>query len=97
MVEMAKERMNGRAAIASAENGKSGGRPRKSESKLPSANEVYEFAAENGLDEAFAREWYEMTVVERGGNDRTGNPIANWKGACRRYVKKRIQNMEEQE
>lgn len=46
---------------------------------------VYDFAAAEGLDTADARDWFEMTVVERDGNDRNGKPIVNWKGACKRF------------
>lgn len=47
--------------------------------------EVYEFAEEWHLDDIDCREWWEMTVRDRGGCDREGNPILNWKGAVKRY------------
>lgn len=47
--------------------------------------EVYEFAEEWHLDDIDCREWWEMTVRDRGGCDRDGNPILNWKGAVKRY------------
>ena len=52
---------------------------------LPSKEQIYDFAAEQGLDETVAREWYEMTITDRGGLDRNGDPIVNWKGACKRF------------
>lgn len=63
--------------------------PRSSAAKhsveMPSIEQLYDFAAAEGLDEADARDWFEMTVVERDGNDRNGKPIVNWKGACKRF------------
>lgn len=47
--------------------------------------EVYEFAKERHLDDIDCREWWEMTVRDRGGCDRDGNPILNWKGAVKSY------------
>lgn len=46
---------------------------------------VYNFAEEWCLDEIDCREWWEMTVRDRDGCDRDGNPILNWKGALKRY------------
>lgn len=67
-------------------NGQKGGRPRKS---LPTKDEIYAFAAEAGLDDVFAREWYELSIKERKGRDRDGNPIANWQAALTGYVTSR--------
>ena len=63
--------------------------------RLPSWQEVLEFVNERGLDYTDAREWYEMTVVDRKGNDKDGNRIANLKaslvGFCKvKYAKRRI-------
>lgn len=62
--------------------------------RLPSWQEVLEFVNERGLDYTDAREWYEMTVVDRKGNDKDGNRIANLKaslvGFCKvKYAKRR--------
>lgn len=56
---------------------------------LPTPANVYDFAVEEGLDECDARDWFDMTIVERGGLDRNGNPIENWKGAIKRFCKNR--------
>lgn len=75
--------------------GKLGGRPPKrpepqaAGNDAPTPQQVYDFAEAEGLDEADARDWYEMTVVDRGGFDRNGNPIKNWKGALKRFCKNR--------
>ena len=53
--------------------------------KNMTVEQVYDFARENGLDEADARDWYEMTIVDRGGKTRNGDTIVNWKGACKRF------------
>ena len=52
---------------------------------MPTTEQLYDFARAENLDEADAREWYEMTVVERAGKDRYGKPIGNWKVTCRRF------------
>lgn len=52
---------------------------------LPTTEQLYEFARAEGLDEGDARDWYEMTVTERGGLTRNGEKIKNWKGACKRF------------
>lgn len=77
-------RMGGLASAASkkARNGKNG-------KDLPTASSVYDFAEAEGLDPNDARDWYEMTIVDRGGLDRNGNTIENWKGAVKRFCKNR--------
>ena len=60
--------------------------------EMPSTEQLYDFANAEGLDEADARDWFEMTVVERDGNDRNGNPIVNWKGACKRFCTARAKS-----
>ena len=52
---------------------------------MPTTEQLYDFARAESLDEADARDWYEMTVVDRGGKDRNGKPIGNWKGALKRF------------
>ena len=56
---------------------------------MPSKEQLYDFARAESLDEADARDWYEMTVVDRSGNDREGKPITNWKAALKRFCKSR--------
>ena len=54
---------------------------------LPSWEEFLSYIDGDGLDYTDAREWWEMTMVDRAGHDRYGRPITNWKGACRRFCK----------
>lgn len=56
---------------------------------MPTTEQLYDFARLENLDEADARDWYEMTVVDRSGNDREGKPITNWKAALKRFCKSR--------
>lgn len=86
MVRVAEERRQAYSERNKA-NGQKGGRPRKS--LLPTKDEIYAFAVEAGLDEGFAREWYELSIKERKGRDRDGNPIANWQAALTGYVTSR--------
>ena len=117
MVRWSMERAEEPSAVASRENGKKGGRPRKDATTtettstddahegrgrsgadsltparqlpMPSKEELYDFVRAEGLDEADARDWFEMTVVDRDGRDREGRRIGNWKGACRKFCKSR--------
>ena len=117
MVRWSMERAEEPSAVASRENGKLGGRPRKDATTpettstddahegrgrsgadsltparqlpMPSKEELYDFVRAEGLDEADARDWFEMTVVDRDGRDRDGRRIGNWKGACRKFCKSR--------
>lgn len=121
MVRWSMERADEPSAVASRENGKKGGRPRKQPEENPEAREsrrtggdsvkqgqcsivspvrsipmptteqLYDFARTEGLDETDAREWWEMTVVDRDGKDRYGKPIANWKAACRKFCAAKTQ------
>lgn len=52
---------------------------------IPSWEEFLSFVDGEGLDYSDAREWWEMSIVDRAGKDRFGNPIGNWKGACKRF------------
>lgn len=76
--------------------GKLGGRPPKNQPKdksskdLPTTSDVYDFADAEGLDPSDARDWYEMTIVDRGGLMRNGEKIKNWKGACKRFCTARF-------
>lgn len=54
--------------------------------KPPSVQQLYDFCADNSIDEAYAREWYEM-CSDRQWKDRAMKPIENWKGALVNYVK----------
>ena len=53
--------------------------------RLPTFDEFTAFIDAQGLDYTDAREWWEMTMVDREGNDRDGKPIRNWKITCRRF------------
>lgn len=50
---------------------------------------VYDFSNNHHLDTSDARDWYEMTFVDRKGLDRNGNRIKNWQGACKRFCEAR--------
>ena len=60
-------------------------------SEPPTTAELYDFAEAARLNEADAREWWEL-CTERGWKDRYGNPIRNWKAACERYCAKMAAN-----
>lgn len=62
----------------------------------PDAEDMYAFTFKEGLDEFDAREWFEMSA-SRGWTDRNGNPIANWKGAMRRYCEAKARRRKEKE
>ncbi len=53
--------------------------------RLPDFVEFTRFIDQQGLDYTDAREWWEMTMVDRDGKDRDGKPIRNWKITCRRF------------
>lgn len=53
--------------------------------RLPDFDEFTRFIDAQGLDYTDAREWWEMTMVDRNGKDRDGKPIRNWKITCRRF------------
>jgi hypothetical protein len=52
--------------------------------EIPDQEDLYEQVAAEGLDEFDARQWYDM-CSDRRWLDRDGNPIANWKGALKRF------------
>ena len=52
---------------------------------LPTWEDFLSFVDGEGLDYSDAREWWEMTMVDRKGLDRYGKPIGNWKVTCRRF------------
>lgn len=60
--------------------------------RLPSFDEFTQFIDQQGLDYTDAREWWEMTMVDRDGHDRDGKPIRNWKITCRRFCEAKINN-----
>ena len=60
-------------------------------SETPTTAELYDFAEAARLNEADAREWWEL-CTERGWKDRSGNPIRDWKKACERYCARRAIN-----
>lgn len=59
-------------------------RPENFSEEPPSTSDLYQFVIEDGLDEADAREWWEIHD-KRGWVDRTGCPVRNWKGALKRF------------
>ena len=83
--------------FASPAEGASGKRsPHKAEgsaarSLQPTTAELYDFAEAARLNEADAREWWEL-CTERGWKDRYGKPIRDWKKACERYCARRAIN-----
>ena len=58
---------------------------------LPSWEEFLSYIDGEGLDYTDAREWWEMTMVDRDGKDRDGKPIRNWKLTCRRFCEAKTQ------
>ena len=60
--------------------------------QAPSTEDLYDFCAANGIDEADARECYEM-CAERGWKDKNGKNIVDWKkfiqGFCESRQEKR--------
>lgn len=60
--------------------------------RLPSFDEFTRFVDQQGLDYTDAREWWEMTMVDREGKDRDGKPIRNWKGALKRFCTTKTAN-----
>ena len=60
-------------------------------SETPTTAELYDFAEAARLNEADAREWWEL-CTERGWKDRSGKPIRDWKKACERYCARRAIN-----
>ena len=52
---------------------------------LPDFDTFTAYIDREGLDYSDAREWWEMTMVDRDGKDRDGKRITNWKGALRRF------------
>jgi hypothetical protein len=58
----------------------------KRQTPLPkSTDDVQDIVFKCNLDGDDAYQWYELTMVERHGRDRWGNPIMNWPGALIRY------------
>ena len=58
----------------------------KRQTPLPkSPDDVMDLAFKFNLDGDFAYQWWVMTMEERHGYDRYGNPIMNWKGALLRF------------
>lgn len=58
-------------------------RPNSSK-RYPTKDEVYTFAQDRCLDEADAREWFEIHAA-RGFKDKDGHPINSWQGAVTMY------------
>lgn len=51
------------------------------------AAEVVAWAADHGIDEVDARDWYELNFVIRPGCDKDGCVIENWPGHCISYCR----------
>lgn len=49
--------------------------------------EVMAFAADHGIDEVDARDWYELNYKMRPGCDKDGCVIENWPGHCISYCR----------
>lgn len=62
--------------------------PRRVKPKAPkNAAEVVAWAADHGIDEVDARDWYELNFVIRPGCDKDGCVIENWPGHCISYCR----------
>lgn len=59
---------------------------------LPTLESFLSFVDGEGLDYSDAREWWEMTMVDRKGLDRYGKQIGNWKGALKRFCTTKTAN-----
>lgn len=94
MVRWANERAEGPFATAARENGKKGGRPRKNPSgPMPSdKQQVYDYAAERGLDTEDAYNCWYVTVNNRGGCDADGNPVTDWKAFVTKWCETSAKN-----
>lgn len=76
-------------AVASRENGKKGGRPRKNPAKLQrpqSKTEFMDWVRLNGIDEVDAIRCYEMEEAN-GWTDKNGKPVTDWKAYIAGFVK----------
>lgn len=64
----------------------------KRQTPLPrSSDDVLDIAYRCNLDGDDAYQWWQMTMVERNGHDRYGNPIMNWPGALIRFCEAKSQ------
>ena len=54
---------------------------------LPTWEDFLSFVDGEGLDYTDAREWWEMTMVDRAGKDRDGKTIKNWIGALTNFIR----------
>lgn len=70
----------------------SGRSNRRKAQQSPTTEELYDFCVDNGIDEADARECFEM-CAERGWKDKNGKNIVDWKkfiqGFCESRQEKR--------
>lgn len=55
--------------------------------RLPSWPEFLQYVNANNIDYTDAREWFEMSIVDRDGKDREGNTIKNWKAALKAFCR----------
>jgi hypothetical protein len=54
---------------------------------MPSWPEFLQYVNANNIDYSDAREWFEMSIVDRDGKDREGNAIKNWKAALKAFCR----------
>jgi hypothetical protein len=55
--------------------------------RMPSWPEFLQYVNANNIDYSDAREWFEMSIVDRDGKDREGNAIKNWKAALKAFCR----------
>lgn len=55
--------------------------------RMPSWPEFLQYVNANNIDYTDAREWFEMSIVDRDGKDREGNAIKNWKAALKAFCR----------
>ena len=72
-----------RCLEAPAPQGSRRGKPKRPKN----AAEVVAWAADHGIDEVDARDWYELNFVIRPGCDKDGVEIENWPGHCISYCR----------
>lgn len=97
LVRKALNRIESKAATASRENGKNGGRPPVRIPLPKNRDEVIDFAVEHGLDVDDAIQWYILNIDTRKGHDKNGKPIYNWPGALTNNCKAMEANRKKRE
>lgn len=98
LVRKALNRIESKAATASRENGKNGGRPRTLSGPMPlNVQVVYDFASLEGLDKDDAYGCWYATTQERGGKDADGRPVKDWQPFLKGWCKTREANRKKRE